>query len=240
MHQITDNMKKILLILVTFAINLNLLAQSNEETPKLFTEAIRTNFLKYKYQSSEAYRLGDFERGQYLFDSLVNNQLVGSKFNDFSIKRISNKKLKISKLKKPIFLLTYASWCVPSKGEIPALNRLAKENKNVEFIVIIWGKKKEAKKFSNKFSSKFEMCYAHKNYKNDDQIVQSMRETLGFPTCYMIDESLQVVSIKRGAAQPPLRMPIKKAMEMNYEIFSERLSLLTTPDVIQKTGVAKQ
>jgi thiol-disulfide isomerase/thioredoxin len=234
-------MKKIILILVVVASNLNVLAQSNQEPPKLFTEAVRSNFLKYKYQSNEAYRTGDFERGQYLFDSLVNNQLVGSKFNDFTLKRVSNKKLKISKLKKPIFLVTYASWCIPSKGEIPALNKLAKEyNKDVEFIVIIWGKKKDAKKFSNKFSSRIEICYAHKNYKNDNEIVQSMRETLGFPTCYMIDEHLQVVDIKRGAAQPELRTPIKKAIEMNYKVFEERLALITSPDAIKKTILAKQ
>ncbi|MDP2158952.1 MAG: hypothetical protein Q8K02_00580, partial [Flavobacterium sp.] len=59
-------------------------------------------------------------------------------------------------------------------------------------------------------------------------------------TCYMIDEHLQVVDIKRGAAQPELRTPIKKAIEMNYNVFEERLSLITSPDAIKKTILAKQ
>ena len=226
MNQITLNMKKIILILVVVTSNLGLLSQTVQESPKSFTEAVRTNFLKYKFQSNEAYRVGDFERGQFLFDSLVQSQLIGSKFNDYTLKRVSNRKLKMSKVKKPIFLVTYAAWCIPGKGEIPALNKLAKENKDVEFIVIVWGKKKEARKFAKKFSSQIEICYAHKNYKNDNEIVESMRETLGFPTCYMIDEHLQVVNIKRGSASTPLKTPTKKAVEMNYTLFKDRLSEL--------------
>ena len=219
-------MKKIILILVFVATNVDLLGQTVQDSPKLFTEAVRTNFLKYKSQSNEAYRVGDFERGQFLFDSLVQNQLIGSKFNDYSLKRVSNRKLKMSKIKKPIFLITYAAWCIPGKGEIPALNKLAKENKDIEFIVIVWGKKQEVKKFAKKFSSNIEICYAHKNYKNDNEIVESMRETLGFPTCYMIDEHLQVVNIKRGSAPTPFKTPTKIAVEMNYTVFKDRLSEL--------------
>lgn len=219
-------MKKIILILVVVTSNLNLFSQTVQEPPKLFTEAVRANFLNYKNQSSEAYRVGDFERGQYLFDSLVQNQLIGSKFNDYSLKRVSNRKLKMSKVKKPIFLITYAVWCIPGKGEIPALNKLAKENKEIEFIVIVWGKKQEAKKFAKKFNHHIEVCYAHKNYKNDNEIVENMRETLGFPTCYMIDEHLQVVNIKRGSASTPWKTPTKKAVEMNYDIFKDRIGEL--------------
>ncbi|RAR47123.1 TlpA family protein disulfide reductase [Flavobacterium lacus] len=219
-------MKIIILIVVFVTSNLSVLSQSIQEPSKSFTEAIRTNFVKYKNQSSEAYRIGDFERGQFLFDSLVQNQLIGSKFNDYTLKRINNRKLKMSKVKKPIFLVTYAAWCIPGKGEIPALNKLAKENKAIEFIVIVFGKKKEAGKFAKKFNSSIEIGYAHKNYKNDNEIVESMRETLGFPTCYMIDEHLQVVNIKRGSASTPLKTPTKKAVEMNYSIFSDRLSEL--------------
>jgi thiol-disulfide isomerase/thioredoxin len=120
--------KIIILIVVFVTSNLSVLSQSIQEPSKSFTEAIRTNFVKYKNQSSEAYRIGDFERGQFLFDSLVQNQLIGSKFNDYTLKRINNRKLKMSKVKKPIFLVTYAAWCIPGKGEIPALNKLAKEN----------------------------------------------------------------------------------------------------------------
>ncbi|MBC8884327.1 hypothetical protein H9X57_15900 [Flavobacterium piscinae] len=106
------------------------------------------------------------------------------------------------------------------------MNKLAKENKDIEFIVIVWGKKKEVKKFAKKFNSHIEVCYAHKNYKNDNEIVESMRETLGFPTCYLIDEHLQVINIKRGATPTHFKTPSKKALEINYLVFKERLDEL--------------
>ncbi len=223
-------MKYLLVILVFLSQFLTLFAQEDE---RLFSDAIRINFSNFKHQSNKAYKAGDFDRGQFLFDSLVQNQLVGSKFNDFTLRRVSNRKLKMSNVKKPIFLVTYAAWCVPGKGEILALNKLAKEySKEVEFLVIVWGKKQEVKKFSKKFSGQIEICYAHKNYKNDNEIVENMKETLGFPTCYMIDSNLQVVNIKRGSASVPLKTPTKKAMEMNYTVFKERLVQLNSKDML--------
>jgi thiol-disulfide isomerase/thioredoxin len=223
-------MKYLLVILCFFGQTLTLFAQEDE---RLFSDAIRNNFSKFKQQSNKAFKSGDFERGQFLFDSLVQNQLVGSKFNDFTLKRVSERKLKMSKVKKPIFLITYAAWCVPGKGEIAALNKLAKEySKEIEFIVIVWGRKKEVKKFSKKFSGKIEICYAHKNYKNDNKIVENMKETLGFPTCYMLDSNLQVVDIKRGAASVPFKTPNKKALEMNYSVFKERIVQLHAKEML--------
>jgi len=219
-------MKKYFLALILFYSLCPVLSQENDP---LFSEAVKKNFRYFKTQSIQAYRHGDFERGQFLFDSLVQNQLIGSKFNDFTLKKVSNKKIKLSKIKKPIFLVTYAAWCVPTKGEIPALNKLAKEyGKEIEFVVIIWGKKKEATKFAKKFNNKIEVCYAHKNYRNDNEIVQSMKETLGFPTTYLIDEHLQVIDIKRGSRKIPYQTPIKIAVEENYNMFSEKFNLLKT------------
>lgn len=219
-------MKNLLVILLFLSQFFPLFGQENE---RLFSDAIRTNFSKFIQQSNKAYKAGDFERGQFLFDSLVQNQLIGSKFNDFTLKRVSDRKLKISKVKKPIFLITYAAWCVPGKGEILALNKLAKEyHKEIEFVVIVWGKKQEVKKFSKKISGQIEICYAHKNYKNDNEIVENMKETLGFPTCYLIDSNLQIIDIKRGAASVPLKTPNKKAYEMNYGLFKERIAQFNT------------
>lgn len=217
-------MKNLLVILLY--LQATLIFGQNE--PVLFSDALRVNFSKFKSQSNQAYTQGDFERGQYLFDSLVKHQLIGSKFNNYTLKRVSDRKLKMSNVKKPIFLITYAAWCVPSKGEFLALNKLAKEHhKDVEFIVIVWGKKKEVKKYSSKLSSHIEICYAHKSFKSGNEIVETLRETLGFPTCYMIDSYLQVVDIKRGSASIPFKTPTKKALELNYNLFKERLALIT-------------
>lgn len=217
-------MRKLFLIEMFIVFTAQTFGQNDEV---LFSEVVKKNFRYFKTQSIQAYRYGDFERGQFLFDSLVQNQLIGSKFNDFTLKKVSNKKLKIGKIKKPVFLVTYAAWCVPTKGEIPALNKLAKEfDKDIEFIVIIWGKKKEAQRFAKKFNSKIEVCYAHKNYRNDNEIVESMKLTLGFPTTYLLNERLQVIDIKRGSRNTPYQTPLKIATQENYAMFKEKLELL--------------
>ena len=218
-------MKNLLVLLVFLQCTLSY----SQDEPVLFSDALRVNFSKYKSQSNQAFSQGDIERGQFLFDSLVQNQLIGSKFNNYTLKRVSDRKLKMSKVKKPIFLITYAAWCVPSKGEFLALNKLAKEYHNdIEFIVIVWGKKKEVKKYASKLSGHIEVCYAHKTFSSGNEIVENLRETLGFPTCYMIDSYLQVVDIKRGSALVPLKTPTKKAVELNYNLFKERLASIAT------------
>jgi hypothetical protein len=128
---------------------------------------------------------------------------------------------------------------MPTKGEIPALNKLAKEyGKDIEFVVIIWGKKKEAKKFAKKFNSKIELCYAHKNYKKDNDVVQSMKLTLGFPTTYLIDEHLHIIDIKRGSRNIPYQTPLKEATQENYAMFMEKLKLLKKRKQVSDSGLA--
>lgn len=221
-------MKKLLLLLCFIICHSVSFAQ---EEVSLFSDAIKTNYSKFKSESIKAYNSGDFERGQFLFDSLVKNQLIGSKFNEYTFNKVNNRKLKISKLKKPIFLITYSSWCIPSKGEIPALNKLAKlYHKEVEFVVLIWGDKKEAKKFTRKFNRKFDVCFADKRNNYDAEIVENMRETLGFPTTYMLNTNLNILDIKRGTANPTLITPLEEAILMNYRIFNDRITGLLQND----------
>lgn len=222
-------MKKLLFLIILCSLPI----QAQTEVA-LFSDAIKSNYSKFKWESIKAYQNGDFVRGQFLFDSLVKNQLVGSKFNEYTFNKTNNRKLKIAKLKKPIFLITYSSWCIPSKGEIPALNKLAKKHhKDVEFVVLIWGDKKEAKKFTRKFNGKIDICYADKKNSTDAEIVENMRETLGFPTTYVLNANLNILDIKRGSAQPSLDTPEDEAIDMNYRIFKDRIAGLLFKDDIQ-------
>jgi thiol-disulfide isomerase/thioredoxin len=194
-----------------------------------FSVAIKTHLKKHNFFSDIAYEKNDITEGQVLFDSLVYNHLVGTTFDDYTFRSVNKKakKIKLSEIGKSIFILTYASWCIPSKGEIPALNKLAqKYSKEVKFIVLFWDKKKEAKKISKKFNQNISVCYAHESYKNDAPIVANLKHTLGFPTSYFLDQDLKVVTIKRGGAQPDYKSSYIKAYTMNYNTFRQGLSSL--------------
>lgn len=192
-----------------------------------FPKAIKKHIKEYNKQIDLAYKENEIAKAQVLFDSLVSNYLVGTQFEDYTLKGFEKKKIKLSKFKKPVFILTYASWCVPSKGEFQALNKLAQKfSKEVKFVILFWDKKHAIKKIANKFNHNITVCYAHETYKNDAPIVSNLKHTLGFPTSYFLDENLKVVSIKRGGAQPDRKSSFVQAFTINYNTFREGLSSL--------------
>lgn len=209
--------------------------ESAEQTVQ-FSDAIRTHIKKYNIKSDIEFEKGDIARGQALFDSLVQNYLVGSRFNDFQFKKIGSRKIKLSEINKPVFIITYASWCVMNKGEIAALNKLSRKyHKDVHFIVLFWDKKTEAKKIGRKFNGTIDVCYANESYRNDAKIVATLKHTLGFPTSYFLNSNLDVVDIKRGGVQTYPKMPHREAMALNYDLFNSRLTeFLLKKDLVQE------
>ena len=53
-----------------------------------FSEAITLHLPKYKKHADKAYRDNDIERAEFLFDSLVDYSLKGSKMDDFRIQNL--------------------------------------------------------------------------------------------------------------------------------------------------------
>jgi len=190
-----------------------------------FSDALIPHLKKYNLQSDLAFKAGDIERGRFLFDSLVATHLVGSQIDNYTLKNINGGKIKLGEIKKPLFIMTYASWCVLSKGEIPALNKLSKKYaKEVQFVILFYDKKQNVKKISRRFSGNIKVCFANESYRNDVKLIAALKHTLGFPTSFFLDENLEVVSINRGGAQTDPKITYLKAFNLNYELFNTRLS----------------
>ncbi len=206
-----------------------------QESATSFSDAIKNNIKKYNTQTDKEFERGDIEKGYALFDSLVQNHLVGSRFDDYSFKCVNSRKVKLSKIKKPVFIITYASWCVMNRGEIPALNKLARKYEDdIQFIVVFWDVKSDVKKIARQFNNHIKVCYANESYKNDEAVVATLKHSLGFPTSYFLNSDLEVVDIKRGAISIPSRTAFKKALEMNYSIFNSRLvTFLNKKDLVK-------
>lgn len=213
--------------LIIFLILANCIVCQNiypQDKVVFFADAIKRNLKKYNSESDLAFEKGNIEAGQALFDSLVQNKLVGSRFDNYSFKSINSRKVKLGELKKPVFIITYSSWLVIGKGEIPALNKLARKYENdVQIIVVFWDIKNDIRRISRQFNDYIKVCYANESYRNDARIVATLKHTLGFPTSYYLNSDLEVVDIKRGGMQLPHRTNSKKAFEMNYDLFNERL-----------------
>src|SRR6187402_1206448 len=187
-------MRRFLLILI---LSLTITTSYSQDTITYLTDAIKENLRPYKKASNSAYEKRNIEEGKNLFDSLVKNKLIGTKFDDFNLEVYKEKSIKTNRISKPLYIITYASWCVIPKGEIPALNILAKEHRNnLQIIVVFWDKKRDIKNIAYKFSDNIKVCYANEYYSNDSHIVATIKHTLGFPTSIFVDENKNVVDIK--------------------------------------------
>jgi thiol-disulfide isomerase/thioredoxin len=204
----------LLFLLCSFATNYS------QDSTSIFSDALRLNINKYNVASNDAFEKKDFIEGQRLFDSLVKYSLVGTKFDDFSLQSYNSKIIKLDKIEKPIYLITYASWCVMNEGDVPALNKLSKEYKNdIQFIVLFWDKKENIKKIAQKFNDDIKVCYADDRSNNDFPIIATLKHTLGLPTSYFIDENKKVVTIRRVIHEYNPDFSPETALKLSYSRF---------------------
>jgi thiol-disulfide isomerase/thioredoxin len=205
----------LLLLLCSFATNYS------QDSDSVFSDVLRLNINKYNTASNIAFEKKDFIEGKRLFDSLVKYNLVGTTFDDFSLQTYNSKTVKLNSINKPVYLITYASWCVLNDGDIPALNKLSKEYKeDVQIIVLFWDKKENIKKLALKFDEEIKVCYADDRSNNDFPIIATLKHTLGLPTSYFLDENKKVVDIKRIVNEYNPQSTPENSLALSYERFN--------------------
>lgn len=196
-----------------------------QEKAHSFSEEIKKHIRKYNQSCNAAYEKGDLKKGQLLFDSLVQNYLIGTKIDNYSLKCANGKKVKLGKTNQPVFIITYSSWCVLNKAEIQALNKLSRKyKKDFQLIVLFWDTKNNIKKLANRFDNDIKVCYANEKYPSDEQLVSNLKHYLGFPTSYFLDKDLKIIDIQKGNPQVALKTSFAKTLDFNMKFFQERIS----------------
>lgn len=191
-------MVRILLLIFTFFLVLKTSAQQGEEKI-FFTEALALHLPKYEKKAKDAYFYRDYERGKELFDSLVNFQLGGSYMNNFKFFTLKGKVTSLYEFKKPVYLITYASWCVTSKGEIPALNELAEKfSAEIDFVVLFWDDQKAAKEAAKAYNKAITIVYVDELQNKNPYVIRMLKHSLGLPTTYLLDGKKKILDIRRG------------------------------------------
>jgi thiol-disulfide isomerase/thioredoxin len=213
------------LLLLFLLISFSTLAQ-DLGSDKLFSKEIGRNMKKYRQKSQQAYADKDFERADFLFDSLIENVVNNSYMDDFKVKKLSGKKVRFYDFKKPVFLMTYASWCTPGIGEIPALNEIAsKHHKEIDFIVLFWDSRNKVKKATRDYSNKFTILYVDEIENKQNFIVETMKHSLGFPTTFFIDKNKKIIDVRRGVLHP-YNEEFNVSYNLNYNAFANGIALL--------------
>lgn len=215
--------KKILwlLLLSTFT------ALSQEYEPKnLFSQAIGKNIRKYRIAAKQAYANKDLERAEFLFDSLITKVVNGTTLDNFKVRKFSGRKIELYKFEKPTYLITYASWCVPGVGEIPALNDIADNyHDEIDFIVLFWGSKKKIRKLKRKFNRKIHVLYVDEKENRNDFTIRTMKHSLGFPTSFLIDKEKRILDVRRNFMHHYLEK-YASSYNSNYQSFTSGIALL--------------
>lgn len=164
-----------------------------------FSDAIAKNIKRYEKESRVAYAEDDLERAQFLFDSLITHAIKGSYLNNFKLRKFSrSKEIQLYDIEKPVFMMTYASWCVPGVGEVPAFNSLAdKYHDQVEFVVLFWGSRDKIKKIKKKYVRQITVLYVDESENTNDFTIRTMKHSLGFPTSFLMDADKKILDVRR-------------------------------------------
>lgn len=223
-------MRKLLLFFLTQIIVVSAFAQ---QEPISFSQALTNHLPKYKLKADKAYRTQNIERADFLFDSLVKYGLKGSKMDNFKVKNLKKKEVSLEEFSKPVYLTTYASWIVPTEGEIPALNKLAeKYGDQVDFVMLFWDNYAITKDLAKKYHKNIKVLYVDERKNNSPYVIKMMKHSLGFPTSFLLNKEKNIIDIRRKISHP-FGIEFERSYDLNYDSFTSAISLLLINDSSQ-------
>lgn len=223
-------MRKFLLVILTLFITG---FSYSQQEPTLFSEALTLSLPKYKQQADKAYRKNNIDRANFLFDSLINFGLKGSRLDNFRVKDLKKNEVSLDEFSKPVYLTTNASWIVPTEGEVPALNKLAeKYSSEVDFVLLFWDNHKTTKELAKKYHKNIKILYVDEMQNSSPYVIKMMKHSLGFPTTFLLNKEKRIIDIRRKVAHP-YGIEFEKSYDLNFNSFSKAISLLLIKDSSQ-------
>ncbi|MEC8884760.1 MAG: thioredoxin family protein [Bacteroidota bacterium] len=206
-------MPRTLLILLFISLwNLN--AQENEKI--LFSEAINSTINTYNSRVDAALESGEFDYAKSLFDSLVKDHLQGSYIDALEFERFNSGIASTEEFDKPTILLTYASWCIPSEGEIPVLNKMVERYSDlVDFVVLFWDSKDTVRRLAKSFDKNIHIVYVDETKNKHMQTVNLLKHALGLSLSFVMGADGEILDINR---RPPNKMNLSESQLFNQNI----------------------
>ncbi len=220
-------MKKLLVLITLFLCVGNSYSQLDRKIP--FSVAISAHIVKYNQKIDAAYQDQDIERAEFLFDSLVTNHLNGTYMDNFSVYPLKGEAISLEEdYEKPLFLITFASWCVPGIGEIPALNDLADRfHDQIDFVVLFWDNKEKLKEKAKEYSQNVQLVHIDEKTNQDSYIINKLKHALGFPMMYFMDSDKKILDIRKTAAHHSSET-LNNSYSIHFNSLSKGVSLLVT------------
>jgi len=200
---------------------------AQEEEPRIpFSAAISAHIAKYNQRIDAAYKDNDLERAKFLFDSLVSNHLRGTYMDNFKITPLKGEPIQLQSFDRPIFLVSYASWCVPGIGEIPAFNDLAdKFHDQIDFVVLFWDSREKLKEKEKDYSENVKLMFVDERSNQNSYVVNKLKHALGFPMTYFMDEEKRLLDIRKVETHHSSET-LSNSYNIHFNSLSKGVSLL--------------
>ena len=114
---------------------------------------------------------------------------------DFTLKDLNDQKISLSDYKgKKVFVNFWATWCPPCKYEMPFINEIYKENKDIEILTI---SSNESKNIVEKYIK--QNNYEFKVLLDTDSKVATKYRAYSIPLSILIDEDGNIIKTHNGA-----------------------------------------
>lgn len=218
-----DNRMGRLLLITLFFITTIATGQSSKI---FFSESLDMYLPRYIQDAEEAIRNRKQDDVKVLFQELVDNALKGTYMNDFSAKNMSKNETNFSDFEKPVVLLTYSAWCIPSKGELPALNDLAKQyGKEVDIVVLFWDDYKTVRKATRDYKRNINVLYVDEKDNSGTHIIRNLKHSLGLPLVFTLNSKKEIINIQRRIANK-MSDTDAEAYEKNHSLIKENITQL--------------
>jgi len=196
-----------------------------------FSRVIGKNIRSYRIASRAARFAKDDSRLQFLFDSLVQHVVVGSYLDNFRVRKFGGRRIDLNHFKKPMYLITYADWCTPGTGEIPALNDIVQKNHNeMDFVVLFWGPRRTVRKIKQKLHPKITVLFINEKENNHSFIIRRMKHSLGLPTTFLLTDQKRIINVSRLLTHH-YGLPYEESYNKHFQYFTQKVSQIKSYDM---------
>lgn len=208
-------------------LSISVFSQDKKEIDSiLFSESLAINHSEFERKSSLNFYRGNRKASERFFDSLVEQKLEGSILDNFKVHGLNQKINFIYEFEKPMYLMSYASWCVPSNGELEALQILVEEHSDwMNFVLILWDKKEDAAKFARQFPNKIKVLYVNELDNTGARTIKIIKHKLGVPVSLTVSSNKIILNIRQNTQVHP-SIEKELATKKCYEDIAGDIALL--------------
>lgn len=216
-------MKRLLLLTFLFTLSTS---YAQNDSQLFFSEALDLYLPSYYQNIEKAIENMDKDKVTILFEDFVKNQLKGSKMDNFIVHDIIPKKISLDSYEKPMILLTGSNWRLSCKGELPAINDIAKEyGDTVDIVLLFWGELKEARKLEKNYHRNIDILYVDDEDNNYSLTIKNLKHSFGLPLIYSMTSDKDISNIQKRLYN---KMPMSQedAIKENYEMYKNVITSL--------------